>query len=95
VLINMMRYELRVAGRMSERACFAFPDMQVIPVPPQSIIYGQVADDAHLHDLLALCQTMGLRVISLHEIPSGAVATGGGPLSAPGAGSLRADSADS
>ena len=68
-----MRYELRVAGWMSERACLAFPDMHVIPVPPQSIIYGQVADDAHLHELLALCQTMGLRVISLDETPSTAV----------------------
>jgi hypothetical protein len=82
-----MRYELRVAGRMSERACFAFPGMQVIPVPAQSIIYGPVADDAHLHDLLALCQAMGLRVISLRETPSNAVATRGGSASAPYAGS--------
>lgn len=79
----MMRYELRVAGRMSDLACHAFPGMRVTPVAPQSIIHGPVADDAHLHDLLALCQTMGLRVISLRETPSNAVATGGGSASAP------------
>ncbi|HTF48044.1 MAG TPA: hypothetical protein VK735_11380 [Pseudonocardia sp.] len=82
-----MRYELRVAGRMSELACHGFPGMQVIPVPAQSIIYGQVADDAHLHDLLALCQSMGLRVISVQETPSSAVTTDGGSVSTPGAGS--------
>jgi hypothetical protein len=83
----VMRYELRVAGRMSERACGAFPDMKVIPVAPESIIYGQIADDDHLHDLLAQCQTMGLRVISLRETPSAAAATGGGCIRAPRAGS--------
>jgi hypothetical protein len=73
--MGMMRYELRVAGRMSDLACHAFPGMRVTPVAPQSIIHGPVADDAHLHDLLALCQTMGLRVVSLRETPSGAAAT--------------------
>jgi hypothetical protein len=73
--MGMMRYELRVAGRMSDLACHAFPDMRVTPVAAQSIIHGAVADDAHLHDLLALCQSMGLRVISLRETANGPVAT--------------------
>jgi hypothetical protein len=81
--MGAVRYELRVAGRMSERACLAFPHMRVIPVAPQSIIYGQFADDAQLYDLVALCQVMGLHVLSVHETPSSAVETGTGPLSAP------------
>ena len=76
--MGMMRYELRVAGRMSDLACHAFPGMRVTPVAAQSIIHGPVADDGHLHDLLTLCQSMGLRVISLRETSSGAVATIGG-----------------
>jgi hypothetical protein len=82
-----MRYELRVAGRMSERACLAFPDMQVTPVAAQSIICGEVVDEAHLYGLLALCQVMGLRVLSLQETPSSAVAAGSSSVSAPCAGS--------
>jgi hypothetical protein len=81
--MGVVRYAVRVAGRMSERACLAFPDMQVIPVPPQSIIYGQFADDAQLYEVLAQCQAMGLCVLSLHETPSSVVPTGNGSLGWP------------
>jgi hypothetical protein len=82
--VTAMRYEVRVAGRMSERARSAFGDMTVVAVAPETIIYAQLADDAHLHGLLDLCQNLGLHVVAVQEAPSAAVAS----LSAPGTGSL-------
>ena len=78
--VAVMRYEVRVAGRMSELASSAFRGMTVAPVAPETIICGEVADDAHLHGLLERCQNMGLQVVSVREAPSVALATGGSSL---------------
>ena len=75
-------YELRVAGRMSERACAAFLDMTELPVVPETILYGRLTD-AQLHGLLALCLNLGLPVVAVREAPSAAITASGGPLSAP------------
>ena len=75
-----VRYEFRVSGLMSERARDAFSDMIVQPVPPESIIYADVVDEAHLRDVLALCQALGLELVSLQQLPEagGSVARDGG-----------------
>ena len=66
-----VRYEFRVSGLMSDRARDAFRDMIVQPVPPESIIYADVADEAHLRDVLALCGALGLELVSLQQLPEG------------------------
>jgi hypothetical protein len=63
------RYEFRVAGRLSDRTLGAFPDMVVVEAAPETIIYGNVVDESHLHGVLALIQDLGLHVVSLHEVP--------------------------
>jgi hypothetical protein len=65
-----VRYEFRVSGVMSDRTRDAFRDMIVQPVPPESIIYADVADEAHLRDLLALCGALGLELVSLEQLPA-------------------------
>jgi len=65
-----VRYEFRVSGLMSDRARDAFGDMIVQPAPPESIIYADVVDDAHLRDLLALCGALGLELVSLQQLPA-------------------------
>ncbi len=78
-----VRYEFRVSGLMSDRARDAFSDMIVQPVPPETIIYAHVADEAHLRELLALCSELGLELVSLQQLPvaGGSVTRdgGGGP----------------
>ena len=65
-----VRYEFRVSGLMSDRARDAFSDMIVQPVPPESIIYAHVVDEAHLRDLLGLCSALGLELVSLQQLPA-------------------------
>ena len=75
-----VRYEFRVSGLMSERARDAFSDMIVQPVPPESIIYADLVDEAHLRDVLALCRALGLELVSLQQLPEagGSVTRDGG-----------------
>lgn len=65
-----LRYEFRVAGLLSDRTRDAFPDMTVVDAPPDTVIVGAVIDDAHLHGVLAVIQDLGLRVVSVHEVPT-------------------------
>ncbi|MGY1696616.1 hypothetical protein ACI780_17085 [Geodermatophilus sp. SYSU D00814] len=37
--------------------------------PPETIIHGDIVDEAQLHGVLARMQDLGLRVVSLHEVP--------------------------
>jgi hypothetical protein len=63
------RYEFRISGRLSERIRAAFTGMTVRDAPTQTIIRVDVADDAQLHDLLRLIQDLGLRLVSIDEVP--------------------------
>ncbi len=64
------RYEFRVSGRLSDRAQGAFADMAVHDAPPETVISGEVLDDAHLHGVLAQIQNLGLHVVSVLQVPS-------------------------
>ena len=63
------RYEVRVSGRLSERVQSAFSAMHFRPVPPQTIIFGELIEQSDLCDLLARCSAMGLEVVSLERLP--------------------------
>jgi hypothetical protein len=69
--MDRARYEVRVNGRLSERARGAFCTMAVRPVPAQTIMFGELSEPAELRDLLALCNAMGLQVVSLQRLPDG------------------------
>lgn len=64
-----VRYEVRVSGVLSERARSAFCSMDVTPVPLQTIVVGELAEQSGLGELLALCRAMGLEVVSLQRMP--------------------------
>lgn len=68
-------YEFRVSGRLSERAQLAmneFSDMKIVPAPPETIIYGEVTDQSHLHGILTFLENLGLHIVSVHELPDNA-----------------------
>lgn len=64
-------YEFRVSGRMSERAQHAvdeFGAMRVVTPPPETLIYGVVTDDSHLHGMIGLLENLGLHLVSVHRL---------------------------
>jgi hypothetical protein len=62
------RYEVRVTGRLSQRARDAFSDMDVAEVTAETVISGLVHRDEQLHDLLAMVQSLGLHVVSVQQV---------------------------
>jgi hypothetical protein len=62
------RYEVRVMGRLSDRARDAFATMDVAEVTAETVISGLVHQDEQLHELLELVQSLGLHVVSVQQV---------------------------
>ena len=62
------RYEVRVSGRLSQRARDAFASMDVAEVTAETVISGRVDEDEQLHELLAVVQSLGLHVVSVQQV---------------------------
>ncbi|MTD55200.1 hypothetical protein [Amycolatopsis pithecellobii] len=66
------QYEVRVDGRLSERAQQAFggyEDVRIVPAPAETVLYVAVTDEAHLQGILALLANLHLQVVSMKRIP--------------------------
>ncbi|MZF84526.1 hypothetical protein [Streptomyces sp. SID5643] len=64
-----MRYEIRIAGQMSETLAKVFPELDHVVVSGQTLLFGPVVDDAHLYGLLTRFQSLGLRVVEMRQLP--------------------------
>ena len=65
-----MRYEIRIEGLMREATLHeGFPELDGVFVPNQTILFGQIIDDAHLYGLLSRFQALGLRVTEIRRLP--------------------------
>lgn len=62
-------YEFRVSGRLSETARSAFAGMDVREVPAGTVVVTTVSDDADVHAVLELIQSLGLRVTGFRRLP--------------------------
>lgn len=64
-----MLYEIRVDGQMSETLTQAFPELDHVMMSGQTVLFGPVIDEAHLYGLLNRCQSLGLRVVEMRQLP--------------------------
>ncbi|NBM19285.1 hypothetical protein [Streptomyces sp. GC420] len=64
-----MRYEFRVTGAVSSSLTEAFPELEGVPAPRQTLLFGEITDEAHLYGLLLRFQDLGLRVEEMHRLP--------------------------
>ncbi|MFI2506486.1 hypothetical protein [Streptomyces sp. NPDC018972] len=64
-----MRYEIRVDGHLSEPLIKVFPELDHVVMSGQTLLFGHVVDEAHLYGLLARCQSLGLRVLEMRQVP--------------------------
>jgi hypothetical protein len=62
------RYEVRVTGRLSSRACGALTDMEVQEVTAETVISGLVHQEQQLHELLSALHSLGLHVVSVQQV---------------------------
>ena len=66
----MTIYEIRVKGLLEQRRTHWFEGMTIIANPDrqESIISGEVIDQAALHGLLARIRDLGLPLVALYRI---------------------------
>ncbi|MFC5889438.1 hypothetical protein RMN57_05160 [Kitasatospora sp. CM 4170] len=63
-----MRYEIRVAGAMTDDLLHGgFPELESFVVAGQTVLVGRIVDEAHLYGLLARFQALGLRIVELRQ----------------------------
>jgi hypothetical protein len=62
------RFEFRVDGLLSAHTRAAFEELTVLDSPRETIIVGDLVDEAALHGVLALIQSLGLRIVSVNEV---------------------------
>ncbi|AVZ71226.1 hypothetical protein SLUN_02215 [Streptomyces lunaelactis] len=64
-----MRYEFRIAGVVSDALAEAFPELDRVPAPEETLFLGTVIDEAHMYGLLNRFQSLGLRVLEMRRMP--------------------------
>ena len=62
------RYEIRVADVLDDRWAAWFDGLQISGQGDQTVICGEVADQAALHGLLAKVRDLGLCLISVRRL---------------------------
>jgi hypothetical protein len=62
------RYEFHISGRLCPDVRSAFGDLHVSTRPKQTIIRGRV-DGTKLSDVLALLRNLGIRLVSVRQLP--------------------------
>jgi hypothetical protein len=64
-------YEIRVKGRLSEAMQAAFEEFEITTEPVETVLHGQVLDQAALHGLLDRIQALGLELVEVRRLAAG------------------------
>lgn len=62
----MTTFAIRVEGRLPDSDREAFCELQVVDLPPGTLLYGEVIDESHLHGIIAHLRALGVVVVSVH-----------------------------
>jgi hypothetical protein len=70
------RYRIILRGRLSERFESAFDGMVLEPGHGQTVLVGEVRDQAHLYGLLDRLREFGIDLVAVEPEPTGTADTG-------------------
>ena len=65
------RYRIVLRGRLSERFQTAFEGMALEPGPNQTVLTGEVRDQAQLYGLLDRLRDFGIELLAVEQEPTG------------------------
>jgi len=63
-------YEIRIRGRVGSSTLASFEDMEAAIRPAETVLRGEVTDQAQLHGLLERIQLLGLELIEIRRVSS-------------------------
>jgi hypothetical protein len=62
-------YEFRIKGRLSDTLCGEFEDFNAAVQPAETVMRGEVRDQAELHGLMDRIQSLGLELLEVRRVP--------------------------
>lgn len=65
------RYEIRVSGAFSRKMEEDFADFTTAVLPMETVIRGDIRDQAELHGILDRLQQFGLELVEVKRLPDG------------------------
>jgi hypothetical protein len=63
--VRPTRYRITLRGRLSERFASAFDGMALEPAADQTVLVGEVRDQAHLFGLLDRLRDFGMELVAV------------------------------
>jgi hypothetical protein len=67
-MVSPSRYEFRIRGRVGDRLLAGFEGFDAEVEPVETVLRGDVADQAALHGVLEQIQAFGLELVELRQI---------------------------
>jgi hypothetical protein len=67
--VGAANYEIRIKGRVSDSLLSAFEGLAVTTEPVETIVYGPLADQEAVHQLLIKLESLGLEVVEFRRLP--------------------------
>ena len=67
--MNSSSYEIRITGILPPEALLDFEDLIASVEPVETVVHGQLPDQAALHGLLAKLQNLGLELDEVRRVP--------------------------
>ena len=61
-------YEIRIKGRLSDSLCGAFEDFNAAVRPAETVMRGELRDQAELHGVLERIQSLGLELLEVRRL---------------------------
>jgi hypothetical protein len=68
IRVNQPRYEFRVRGRLGQGLLASFEGFEAEVEPVETILRGDVADQAALHGVLEQIQSLGLELVEVRRV---------------------------
>ncbi len=65
----MDEYMIRVSGRLSDALLSAFPSLRGQPLPVQTVMRGELPDQAALQGVLNRLDELGVEILSVEKLP--------------------------
>jgi hypothetical protein len=62
-------YEIRIKGRVGAELTAAFEGLQADVKPVETVLHGEIVDQAALHGVLDRVQALGLELIEVRRLP--------------------------
>jgi len=62
-------YEIRIRGRVGEPALASLGELEARIRPAETVLRGEIVDQAALHGMLDRIQSLGLELIEIRQVP--------------------------